>query len=334
MISYKTSSIGSIEMDFASYNRAKGFAPPIEKESDIDKSSSKAIKDAKKFLSYDEISRVSIRTIIFDTNLLPLVIDSFTSKGFNFEGVITSVDRDAIIAYFGINKPERYPPKEELDIIRRNIEDGRRFVNFSYMPTDGEYEFFTNRNLPDNLRSSAKILLKDAFGWNLDEAESILKSNNTYIGILTKSNNAVAISAIEKVAITLNNLKITLLELTEAYVVPSERGKGLYFHLSLNLLSSLIHEVSNDYLFIYGESNLRNRGITRVVFSQKRLLSIDLLRNLDHYIVRDNDIPVLASHVPIKDEYSDRFKYNSLVPTSIDRKALDKLIRSSLTRKN
>ncbi len=165
------------------------------------------------------------------------------------------------------------------------------------------------------------------FGYDLTTTEEMLKDPNFTFAIAIKDGRIISVSVAEKLTITISNIPLVLVELTEAATDRGHLKRGLYAAASTKILIELARRVNNgeDYIdIIFGECNGAALGVLKTAVRQGRIFSAQVGEIYDYPYsgCLPKHVPILSPDEDISDELTN---YNNLFPAFITKKDLERI---------
>lgn len=234
--------------------------------------------------------------------------------GYNLPGV-RDIDADDLKQEKdNIHVALQTPRKDFQEIISRVTEQGYTL----------ETPDFQQRKHDTQLRDQIAALYS-RFGWNYEEAMSILEKPENIFAIARRDGNIVSAALAERATINIQktvlqkqNLRIA--ELTEAATLNEHQGKGLYTAIAAQLLGAIAQLPPEEKLhLVLGEGNGLALGVLKAI---KRLG-----RTFASEVAQERHWPIggyLPQHVPIEG-VSRKTAYNDLFPAFISAADIQKL---------
>lgn len=278
-LTVSTSSVGAVwPPEESSNNRLKGFYNQILSNArEVDEFVSQFNQHQEVVEAHPNIDRLSIRVVSSVGSLAAL-----EGLGINIEGAMPLRGaNDVIVAYTAWNDESRRLPEEKL-------REHRDLLNYavSLAPSsDSAIDHLTSlgfepkvidQGTPNDEKDSMSgkfVSLYSVFGYTQDEVTELLLNPANTIAYIEDEDGVVSTCMAERAEVDVKNFgRITLVELTEAFTLPSRRGEGLYRSISKYLIDRLTED--RDSLdVVYGESNLTMPGVVIAAHKNGRKLS-------------------------------------------------------------
>lgn len=313
----------------ASFNRIKGFYNRIiQTNAELDEIISQTTEQIQ---DTTEATRITLRAIVNRDLLVNKNYDgSIIEAAIPLSGTRSELENTVLI-YLGHNQEERSTIQSEVERFRENlaITETTQQRNFdeiiNRVETNG-YEL-SILEISENIEEREIVIdemtkLYKRFGWNREEVNELLNSENNIISVARYEGRIVSAGIAEVGSIPLEESCLRVAEITEAATQEEHGRNGLYTAVSSILLREIAERSKRNEInggevdLVYGECNGNAIGILNTMRIQGRIFSADISEELG----LQNE-GMLIQHVPIDGEPR-QTEYNDLFPAFIVREQL------------